>query len=116
MMNRIKIFLCSLQNEFAIERKRIADYIRQDTLPEFHQDDVFYRVVIWKRGNVGVQEDSNIIKIVSAIRGNTVSAKEVKKIMNLKDRSNFTSRYLLPSIKKGYVAPLYPDAHQVTRI
>ena len=106
--------------------------------PEFHQDDDF-RVVLWRpevqergevrgkvRGNVGVQErvqervqvgvqeriqeDGNIIKIVLIIRGNTVSAKEIKKIMNLKGRSNFTSRYLHPSIEKGYVAPLYPDA------
>ena len=101
--------------------------------PEFHQDDDF-RVVIWRqdkagvqeggvvRGEAGVQErvqegvqegvqeNSNIIKIVSAIRGNTVSAKEIKIIMNLKGRSNFTSRYLHPSIEQGYVAPLYPDA------
>ena len=31
-MNRIKIFLSSVQNEFAVERRRIADYIRQDAL------------------------------------------------------------------------------------
>ena len=37
-MNRIKIFLSSVQNEFAVERKRIEDYIRQDA---FNQDDDF---------------------------------------------------------------------------
>ena len=31
-MNHIKIFLSSVQNEFAVERRRIADYIRQDAL------------------------------------------------------------------------------------
>ena len=31
-MNRIKIFISSVQNEFAEERKRIAEYIRQDAL------------------------------------------------------------------------------------
>lgn len=31
-MNRIRIFLSSVQNEFAKERKRIAEYIRQDAL------------------------------------------------------------------------------------
>ena len=90
--------------------------------PEFHQDDDF-RVVLWRpevqeRGEVGVQEgvqervqeNSNIIKIVLVIRENTVSAKEIKRIMNLKGRSNFTIRYLNPSIEKGYVAQLYPDA------
>ena len=94
--------------------------------PEFHQDDDF-RVVLWRpevqeggevRGKKGVQqgvqervqEDSNNIKIVSAIRGDTVSADEIRKTMNLKGRSNFTIRYLNPSIEKGFVAPLYPDA------
>lgn len=31
-MNRIKIFISSVQNEFAKERRQIADYIRQDAL------------------------------------------------------------------------------------
>ena len=31
-MNLIKIFLSSVQNEFAIEHRRIAGYIRQDAL------------------------------------------------------------------------------------
>ena len=31
-MNRIRIVLSSVQNEFAVERKWIADYIRQDAL------------------------------------------------------------------------------------
>ena len=97
--------------------------------PEFHQDEDF-RVVLWRRGEVRgteggevrvqeraqervqerAQEDSNIVKIVSAIRGDTVSADEIRKTMNLKVRSNFTIRYLNPSIEKGFVAPLYPDA------
>ena len=29
-MTRIKIFFSSMQNEFAAERRRISDYIRQD--------------------------------------------------------------------------------------
>lgn len=44
-MNRIKIFLSSVQKKFVSERRRIADYIRHDTLPEFHQDN--FRVAIW---------------------------------------------------------------------
>ena len=78
--------------------------------PEFHQDDDF-RVVLWRpEVQERVQENSNIIKIVLVIRGNTVSAKEIKRIMNLKGRSNFTIRHLNPSIEKGYVAQFYPDA------
>lgn len=44
-----------------------------------------------------------------AIRGNTISASEIKEKMNLKGRSNFTTRYLHPSIEAGYVNMLYPD-------
>ena len=45
-MTRIKIFLSSVQNEFAAERRRIADYIRQDA---FHQDDDFRDCYMEKR-------------------------------------------------------------------
>ena len=37
-MNRIKIFISSVQNEFAEERKRIAEYIRQDALFSMYFD------------------------------------------------------------------------------
>ena len=37
-MNRIRIFLSSVQNEFALEHKRIADYIRQDALFSMYFD------------------------------------------------------------------------------
>ena len=97
--------------------------------PEFHQDEDF-RAILWRpevqeegkvTGTEGVQEGvqervqervqekGNIIKIVLAIRGNTVSADEIKKKMNLKGRSSFTTRYLHPSINLGYVSMLYPD-------
>lgn len=103
----------------------------KNILTEINDD---FRVVIWRRneervqerGEVGgeervqekvqekvqerVQEEGNIIKIVLAIRGNTVSAEEIKKKMNLKGRTNFTNRYLHPSINLGYVSMLYPDS------
>ena len=64
---------------------------------------------VHERVQEGVQENVNINKIVIAIRGNTISASEIKKILNLKGRSNFTTRYLHPSIESGYVNMLYPD-------
>ena len=130
-MNRIKLFLSSVQNEFAVERRRIADYIRK---PEFHQDDDF-RVVLWRpevqeRGKERVQEggevrgevggevrgevrgevDDKIKKIVIAIRGNTISANEIMNLLNLKGEDNFRKRYLVPSMEEGYVQMLYPNA------
>ena len=126
-MNRIKLFLSSVQNEFAVERRRIADYIRK---PEFHQDDNF-RVVLWRpevqeRGKERVQEggevggevrgevrgevDGKIKKVVLAVRGNTISANEIMKSLQLKGEDNFRKRYLVPSIDNGYVQMLYSDA------
>ena len=122
-MNRIKLFLSSVQNEFAVERRRIADYIRK---PEFHQDDDF-RVVLWRpevqeRGKERVQEggevrgevrgevDDKIKKVVLAVRGNTISATEIMKSLQLNGEDNFRKRYLVPSIDNGYVQMLYPDA------
>ena len=98
--------------------------------PEFHQDDNF-RVVLWRpevqeRGKERVQEggevrgevggevrgevDGKIKKVVLAVRGNTISANEIMKSLQLKGEDNFRKRYLVPSIDNGYVQMLYPDA------
>ena len=94
--------------------------------PEFHQDDDF-RVVLWRpevqergeergeergkeRGKETGEVDDKMKRIISTIRGNTVSSAEIMKKMNLTGLDSFRKRYLIPSIEKGYVALLYPDA------
>ena len=94
--------------------------------PEFHQDEDF-RAVLWRpevqeggkergkeRGKEivreGIQENININKIVMAIRGNTVSSREIMVSMRLKGGDSFRKRYLYPSIELGYVSMLYPNA------
>ena len=89
--------------------------------PEFHQDDDF-RVVIWRRNEERVQEggevrgevrgevDGKIKKVVLAVRGNTISANEIMKSLQLKGEDNFRKRYLVPSIENEYVQMLFPDA------
>ena len=82
--------------------------------PEFHQDDDF-RVVLWRpevqeRGKETGEVDDKMKRIILTIRGNTVSSAEIMKKMNLTGLDSFRKRYLIPSIEKGYVAPLYPDA------
>ena len=94
--------------------------------PEFHQDEDF-RVVLWRpeiqeRGKERVQEggkeggevrgevDDKIKKMVLAVRGNTISANEIMKSLQLKGEDNFRKRYLVTSIENGYVQMLYPDA------
>ena len=97
--------------------------------PEFYQDDDF-RVVMWRRdeirgkeggkergkvagkatGKVAGKVDKNIARIILAIRGNTVSTREIMATMQLKGGDNFRRRYLYPSIEAGYVSKLYPDS------
>ena len=89
--------------------------------PEFHQDDDF-RVVIWRQDKERVQEggevrgevrgevDGKIKKVVLAIRGNTISANEIMKSLQLKGEDNFRKRYLVPSLENEYVQMLFPDA------
>ena len=82
--------------------------------PEFHQDDDF-RVVLWRpevkeRGEETGEVDDKMKRIILTIRGNTVSSAEIMKKMNLTGLDSFRKRYLIPSIEKGYVAQLYPDA------
>jgi len=98
-------------------------YLRK---PEFRQDENF-RVVLWRpevqervqeggevRGEVRGKEtgevDDKMKRIILTIRGNTVPSAEIMKKMNLTGLDSFRKRYLIPSIEKGYVALLYPDA------
>jgi predicted HTH transcriptional regulator len=82
--------------------------------PEFHQDEDF-RTVLWRpevqvAGKVAGKVDKNIARIILAIRGNTVSTREIMAAMQLKGGDNFRNRYLYPSIESGYVSKLYPDS------
>ena len=49
-MNRIKIFISSVQNKFAKERRQIADYIRQDSLFSMYFDP--FSKTAWKFGTL----------------------------------------------------------------
>ncbi len=94
-------------------------YLRK---PEFRQDDDF-RVALWRpevqervqeegevRGEVRGEVDGKIKKVILTIRGNTISANEIMKSLQLKGEDNFRKRYLVPSMENGYVQMLYPDA------
>ena len=83
-MNKFRIFISSVQREFANERRMLAEYIRTDALlgrffdvflfeesivrrclevglpkPEYHPDNVDFKAVIWRNpgrlGLVGAQ-------------------------------------------------------------
>ena len=48
--------------------------------------------------------------LLKALNERTLSIKELMKDMGLKDRENFMEKYLTPSVKDGYVQPLYPSS------
>ena len=49
-------------------------------------------------------------KVISAIGGATLSAKEIMEIMSLKDKTHFLDKYLYPAIEQGYVGQLHPES------
>ena len=77
--------------------------------PEFHQEERG-KVAGKATGKVAGKVDKNIARIILAIRGNTVSTREIMATMQLKGGDNFRRRYLYPSIEAGYVSKLYPDS------
>lgn len=47
--------------------------------------------------------------MLSAIGGQTLSAKEIMSTIGLKDKSNFLGLYLYPAIRQNLVEPIYPE-------
>ena len=52
---------------------------------------------------------TSIVRLIELIGEHTCSLKEMMGMMELKDRENFLSNYLNPSMEAGLVEPLYPD-------
>lgn len=48
-------------------------------------------------------------KILNAIDGKVLSAKEIMQIFKLKDKTSFLETYLIPAMNKGLIEPLYPN-------
>lgn len=49
-------------------------------------------------------------KLLLAIGGQTLSAKEIMGALGLKDKSNFLELYLYPAIRQGLAEAIYPDS------
>ena len=91
--------------------------------PEFHSDGAFVQVVFrYVRDTVGQNPTATpqlpyssptvipqVEKVLVAIGDNTYSAKEIMKLMGLKDKSNFLENYLYPAIGLKLVESLYPE-------
>ena len=48
------------------------------------------------------------MKVITVIRDNMMSAKEIMEYVKLKDKTYFLDKYLYPAMEKGYVEQLYP--------
>jgi hypothetical protein len=106
------VYLASYIEQMGTGTTDIIDRCVENGLrkPEFHQDEDF-RAVLWRpEVQVAGKVDKNIARIILAIRGNTVSTREIMVAMQLKGGDNFRNRYLYPSIEAGYVSKLYPDS------
>lgn len=50
-----------------------------------------------------------VAKVLSVIREQTLSTKEIMSIIGLKDKSNFLELYLYPAVRQNLVEPIYPE-------
>lgn len=92
--------------------------------PEFHTDGNSVWVIFrYNGGTVGhdptVSPQSahscpaltpQVEKLLPAIGGQTLSAKEIMGALGLKDKSNFLELYLYPAIRQGLAEAIYPDS------
>ena len=60
-------------------------------------------------GNANGNADAKILRIVSAIGGDTMGSEQIMKRMGLKANSGLRRNYLYPALDAGYIAKLYPD-------
>lgn len=51
-----------------------------------------------------------VAKVLSVIREQTLSTKEIMSIIGLKDKSNFLELYLYPAVRQNLVEPIYPES------
>ena len=49
------------------------------------------------------------MKVITVIRDNMMSAKEIMECIKLKDKTYFLDKYLYPAMEEGYVEQLYPE-------
>lgn len=49
------------------------------------------------------------MKVITVIRDNMMSAKEIMECIKLKDKTYVLDKYLYPAMEEGYVEQLYPE-------
>lgn len=81
--------------------------------PEFHTDGAFVWVVFRTSTTQAPHKHhtstTQVKMLVELIGENTLSAKEIMSLLQLKNRKNFLNAYLNPSMDANLVEPLYPE-------
>ena len=87
--------------------------------PEINTDGNFVWVVFkYNRNSVVVTPQlphsyptvtPQLMKVITVIRDNMMSAKEIMECIKLKDKTYFLDKYLYPAMEEGYVEQLYPE-------
>ena len=127
-MPKIKVFISSGQNEFAVKRIHISE--------EAHLNDHYssvesgFKVVLWRRaaktgqvpGNFQASTDHDsdhdtdyvdeLIKSLILVLGKPKGKPELMTTLGLRQNPNFRENYLQPSIEAGYVEMTLPDKPQ----
>ena len=76
--------------------------------PEINTDGNFVWVV-FKYNRNSVVVTPQLMKVITVIRDNMMSAKEIMECIKLKDKTYFLDKYLYPAMEEGYVEQLYPE-------
>lgn len=101
-MKRKKIFISSVQKEFA-KNANIPE-------PEFIQNDMFRTIIYRKQTELLTpQVTPQVIRLIKAINGE-MGREEIQKKLNLSDKKNYVKNYQNKAIEEGYLEMTEPDS------
>lgn len=118
-MAKTKLFISSVQAEFATERQALYEYLLADPLlgrffepflfehlpaQDQHADAVYLREVPPKYP-LSSTEVKNLIKVLET----EMTRSEIQTILGLKDIKNFRENYLEPALNDGFIKIKYPE-------
>lgn len=111
-MLKKRIFISSVQAEFASERERVADYIRQDALlKDYFVPFLFEELPAQDQSaqKAYLSEAGQVERLVLVMENQTLSRQEIMDALSLKGRDNFRQKYLVPAMEQNLVSPLFPE-------
>ncbi|MEP7269263.1 MAG: Fic family protein [Saprospiraceae bacterium] len=113
-MKPLKIFISSVQKEFAKERKALASYFRDED-PDFNIDEGF-KVILWRPSAVvSTAHDQAFLELVDLkerliwMIEKEMSRDEIMNKLELQHRQHFQKNYIEPALQERLVEMTLPD-------